>query len=204
MEGSQFVTDAELVGYINGSAQELYDVLVSSFQDYYISQSADFVLTSGVDSITLPANFYKLRGVDKQLSATDWQSISPFSFAERNDRAGLSQYSIRDSGIRYRVQGAAIKLTPATTCEGTYRFWYVPRMTLLALDADNFDGINGWDEYVIVDAAIKCLQKEESSTSTLEGQKKALLKRIEDMSKEVDVGSPEVIVPVVLGDWWMR
>lgn len=198
MTGSLFVSEAELGDYVNASAQELYDVLVASFQDYYLSVTANTTLTVGQDSITLPTDFYKLRGIDRLLDgSSEWQTLQPFSFAERNDRqgmVGLTSYVYTDSGIRYRIQSNTVKLTPADDCAGTYRVWYIPRMPLLVNDSDSFDGINGWEDYVVVDAAIKMLMKEESSTTGLERQKTALLKRIQDMSVQRDSGSPEVIV----------
>jgi len=199
MDGSQFVADAEFAQFVQDSAAELYDILVASFQDYYVSVTADTVVASGQDSITLPTDFYKLRGVDRNVGAR-WVSIDPFSFAERNDRVGSLAYD--DSGVRYRVQGGVAKLTPADQCQGTYRVWYIPLMPALTLDADIFDDQNRWSDYVVVDAAIKALQKEESSTTQLERQKAALLKRIEDMAKSRDAGGPEVIVPQGRGAWW--
>jgi hypothetical protein len=198
MNGSLFISEAELGDYVNASAQELYDVLVGAFQDYYLSLTSNTTLTSGQDTISLPADFYKLRGIDRLLDGgSEWQTVQPFSFAERNDRqgmVGLTSYTYQDSGIRYRLQGASIKLTPTDDCAGTYRVWYVPNMPALVADSDTFDGINGWEDYVVVDAAIKCLMKEESSTTGLERQKSALLKRIQDMSVQRDSGAPEVIV----------
>lgn len=200
MEGSEFVTDTELTTYINASIQELYDILVSSFQDYYLNESGITTLNSGQSTISLPADFYKLRGVDRQVDNSNWQTITPFSFTERNDRTNTATYVgyySNDSGIRYRLQGSQIRLTPQDNCAGNYRLWYIPKVTLLSSNSDSFDGINGWEEYVIVDCAIKCLQKEESDVSVLLSQKQALIQRIRGMANNRDSGAPEVIVPVM-------
>lgn len=58
------------------------------------------------------------------------------------------------------------------------------------------DGISGWLEYVITDAAIKMLQKEESDTSVFQFQKAALIKRIEAAAENRDAGSPATIADV--------
>ena len=58
------------------------------------------------------------------------------------------------------------------------------------------DGISGWLEYVITDAAIKMLQKEESDTSVLQLQKAALIKRVEAAGENRDAGSPATIADV--------
>jgi len=190
MEGSQFVTDTELTGYINSSASELYDLLVSRFADYYLSDTAVTVTTGS--SIPLPVNFYKLRGLDLDLGGGDYQTLRQFNFNERNkatDDLRVLQRGV--SQLRYRVQGNTISLTPADQATNRYRIWFVPLMPLLVANADSFDGVNGWEEYVVVDAAIKCLQKEESSTTDLERQKGALIKRIEAMAADRDAGEPQ-------------
>ena len=58
------------------------------------------------------------------------------------------------------------------------------------------DGVSGWLEYVITDAAIKALQKEESDTTTLQFQKQALIKRVESAAENRDAGSPATIADV--------
>jgi hypothetical protein len=63
----------------------------------------------------------------------------------------------------------------------------------LSLTTDTFDGINGWEEFVIVDAAIKCMIKQELGTQELEKQKKDLIRRIEAMAPNRDADAPACI-----------
>jgi hypothetical protein len=58
------------------------------------------------------------------------------------------------------------------------------------------DGVSGWLEYVITDAAIKALQKEESDVSVLMAQKMALIKRIEAAAENRDAGMPAQVADV--------
>lgn len=58
------------------------------------------------------------------------------------------------------------------------------------------DGISGWMEYVVCDAAIKMAQKEESDTSVLQLQKAALIKRIEAAAENRDAGNPATVADV--------
>jgi hypothetical protein len=58
------------------------------------------------------------------------------------------------------------------------------------------DGVSGWLEYVITDAAIKALQKEESDVSVLMAQKMALIKRIEAAGENRDAGMPAQVADV--------
>jgi hypothetical protein len=83
---STFISDAELTGYVNQSAYELYDLLVSKYGDNYWASSSN-ITTDGVnETYALPADFYKLLGVDLQTSGTTsgWLTLKSFTMAERN------------------------------------------------------------------------------------------------------------------------
>jgi len=58
------------------------------------------------------------------------------------------------------------------------------------------DGYSGWDEFVIVDAAIRCLVKEESDIGPLVGHKSSLVKRINGASNIRDAGEPTTVTDV--------
>ena len=59
-----------------------------------------------------------------------------------------------------------------------------------------FQTYSGWDEYVIVDAAIKMMQKEESDTSVLEREKAFQLKRVQRACNNRDAANPHTITDV--------
>ena len=66
-------------------------------------------------------------------------------------------------------------------------------------DSDTVNGVNGWEEYIVVDTAIKMLAKEESDTRYLERQRERLLQRIEVMAQNRDYDQPESITDVMSG-----
>jgi hypothetical protein len=204
MTDSLFVSDSELTTYINASAQELYDLLVSSYTDIYTIESASQTPTSEA-IITLPTDFYKLRGVDYRISTSEWVDVQQFSFQERNNNNSLAMGSFdRLTDVRYRLTGSKILLTPSEKAlNNTFKIWYIPKMVELSADSDTFDGVNGFEQYIVIDAAIKMLTKEESDASGLILQKKQLKERIETMSQNRDAANPEVILPSTKGyTWW--
>lgn len=200
MVNSNFVTDPELTSYINQSLFELYDLLIQKYGDDYFVANPYSITTNGIsDSYTLPSNFYKLLGVDLALgnSPDSYVSIKPFNFAERNRYAApnfQSFYGI--TNLRYRLRGNKIWFTPIAEANQTIRIWYVPRLDTLTADTDTTDGISGWTEYVIVDAAIKCMQKEESDVSVLAAQKLGLIQRIENAAENRDAALPKTVADV--------
>lgn len=199
MVNSLFVTEPELNGYINSSYQELYDLLVQKYGDnYYVATPYSFTTDGVNDTFPLPADFYKLLGVDLQLSGNSpngYITLRPFNFAERN-RYIIPNYTTPygTSNLRYRLLGNGLWLTPRASSGQTVRLWYVPRLTLPVNDADVIDGVSGWEEYIVVDAVIKCKLKEESDPSVELALKQELVKRIESAAENRDAGSPPTVV----------
>jgi hypothetical protein len=205
MVSSSFVADAEWNSYIANSYKELYDLLISAYgNDYSVATPATFQTDGTNDKYALPDGtlysaapaFYKLLGVDLQVQGGQiWQTLKPFNFAERNRYAPYGVQSLyRNTAIRYRLTGSNIWFTPLPQSGLTIQLWYIPEPTTLSADTDTFDGVSGWEEYVIIDAAIKALQKEESDVSVLMAQKQAMISRIQAMAENRDAGSPATVV----------
>lgn len=193
MENSTFISSTELLSYINASYAELYDILVGKFEDYYVTTSTH-TIASGANTITLPTDFYKLRGLDYKIDANNWITVGKFNFAHRNvinRSVARARVGIRE--VQYRLIGQDLVIEPEDNASGDYKLWYTPVYTPLSAESDTVDGVNGWEEYIVIDVAIKMLAKEESSTTHLEKEKDSMMKRIEVMSQNRDYDQPESI-----------
>lgn len=202
MENSTFVTDSELNNYINNSISELHDILIQAYDgDYYINEIT-FQTSSNQESYELstiiPADdFYKLRGVDAKLNNSEWFTLQPFSFNERNRRQNFGAWRyLGISNVRYRIVGSTIRFTPVPDDNIEVRMWYIPTAVELTADTDTLKDLNNFSEYIIVDAAIKMLQKEESDVSVLMAQKADLKRRIEEAANNRDAGMGESVSDV--------
>lgn len=204
MVNSSFIATGEWTTFINGSLYELYDVLIQKFgDDYYVTQST--ATTSGTTQfITLPADFYKLCGVDLQVSSPDWWvTLRPFEFAERNRFALRNYQSFYGlSNLRYHMQGGSLMLTPQPAAGQTLRIWYIPRLAPLVNDTDVADGVSGWLDYVVVDAARKALMKEESDVTALAMELASLRERIESAAENRDAGNPSTVADTASSNPW--
>lgn len=202
MVNSTFVSDSELNGYINKSYAELYDLLVRQYGEDYNVSSQTITTDSTNVNYALAADFYKLIGVDLLISGTigtqsaDYVTLVPYQFAERNRYSaavvGLVQPT---NNFRYKILGNNINFIKPDANRSVV-IYYHPRITPLSGDSDTVDGVNGWEEYIIVDAAIKCLAKEESDTSELQLEKQILEKRITEMAAQRDTGFSERVSDV--------
>jgi hypothetical protein len=179
-EKSKLVKDSELTSYINSSIAELYDLLCEAYGSEYYTVESIGLFTDGTNfSYALPADLYELKGVDMRVANQDWTTLQQFNFNERNRYGDTGRWTGIEN-IRYRLVGNNIRFNPLPDANTEYRLWYVPFPVQLINDTDTLDGLNSYQEYVIVDAAIKMMQKEESDVSVLMAQKMALQKRIVD------------------------
>jgi hypothetical protein len=210
---SGFVTTQEWNSYITQSAFELYDLLVVAYQDYYLAPPALFLTNGNDNSYALPDGirsflqpngnsfipkpFYKMNGVDVGLSNNNnaWFTLQKFNWNDRNNFVypQLNSTILGVFNMSYRVMGSNVEFIPVPSANQYVRLWYIPRMQQPLADNDILDGISGWTEYVIIDAAIKAMQKEESDCTVLGIQKGDIIKRIEDASANRDTGSADTV-----------
>lgn len=213
---SNFVTKQEWNSYINQASYELYDILITLYEDYYIATPAQFTVDGTTFLYPLPNGtltfqngvtptinfvapaFYKLMGVDLALTtATNaYVTLNKFNFINRNrfvyPNTASTIYGVFN--LQYRVIGSNIEFIPTPTAGQNIRLWYIPRLQELLQDTDiSTLGISGWMEYVIVKAAYYALTKEESDTSSFVMQLQALTERITTSAANRDAGQADTI-----------
>jgi hypothetical protein len=213
LEGATiFITTTEEIDAINESIAECYDVIRAAFgQDYYTSSST-FNTSGSTDTYTLPADFLALNGVDIQWSNSIILTARPFMNTERNRYKWYPGW-IYTQPVFYRLGGTlggtfpngSIRFIPAPSGTYSVTLWYVPTPTKLAAGGDTFDGIAGWEEYVVLDVAIKGATKDGDwdLVNALKADKMAMKARIEAMAGMRDQGQPDRVQDVSLNDGWV-
>jgi len=212
---SPFVTTPEWNNFINIAMFELYDLLVTVYEDLYVATPVQFVVDGStflfplpngsntfLNALTLqsftPRPFYKLLGVDLALQNVNngYVTINKFNFIDRNrfvyPNTASTIYGVFN--LQYRVMGNNLEFIPTPSANQAIRIWYIPRLIELLQDTDTTDtGISGWLRYVIVRAAKYALDKEESDTSKLDQELMFLKARIEETASNRDAGQPDKI-----------
>lgn len=178
IENDDHIGSDELDLYINQSLTYLTDVVVRSNEDYMVSVR-DYALVASSSSYAQPTDFYKPLRLDLD-DGNGMRMIRPF---QRDDKPALDRSSAYSPWFDtcYRMQGSSIVLSPPPTTGGTLRLTYVPTLATLTGSNDVFDGVNGWEELVVVDAAIKCVQKQDRDVSVLFSQRTLLENRVKTM-----------------------
>lgn len=214
---SNFVTTAEWNSFIKLAQYELYDLLITLYEDYYLATPVQFTVNgtqsqyplpdgntdfaSGLDpntTIVKAPAFYKLLGVDLAIQSASNANvtINKFNFIDRNrfvyPNTASTIYGVFN--MQYRVMGNNIQFIPTPSSNQNIKLWYIPRLTELLKDTDmTTTSISGWIRYVIVRAAKYALDKEESSTAHLDAELVWLKQRIEESASNRDAGQTDTI-----------
>ena len=205
------ISTSEWTSYVNGSVQELYGLLTSTYEDYNVKSYA-FTLAGGQQSGnslnvgpgTAVPDFFQPRAFWLQIggSPTPFVTIPRLeSFQERNLFVFPTIVPVYGAiPSRWNILGNQIEVLPPTVGSASYVLWYVPTMPTLVNQGDTIDAqwltINGWQEYVVLDVAVKALCKEESfeAAQVFLSQKQALGARILREAMPRDISQPKSIV----------
>lgn len=209
---SEYLTMDEWNSNINQSMYELRDIIVTKFGDDYFLAPPLVIPLTGLTMYPLPdgSNYsnapalFKLNGVDANISGAapgpnaGWVPLARANWSDRDkyttwpNQAGALNNIYQMS---YRVMGDNLFVFPVNTNQ-LIQLWYVPVMTQLLLDSDMLAfSLSGWSEYIIVDAAMKAMIKEESleKWQALNASRQILIERIETTAANRDVGQANTV-----------
>lgn len=102
----------------------------------------------------------------------------------------VSGTGIQDNTVISSIASTSVVLSQnalATSVSATLSYW---------TDSTLLEGIAGWEEVVIIEAAIKALTKQESDYTGLADQYNELMKRIEGMGESRDIGQAQHVTDV--------
>jgi len=133
---ADYVTDPTWLGWLNDGVKELHRFVTNKFKATFFRQY-DFTLAAGQSQVTLPSNFWRLKGLDINAGTPRRRAVLPFNFGERNR---IRTDYLRDFGPItfdpdrfYNVIGSSLlKIQPEETAAGAYRLYYVPKPKPLA------------------------------------------------------------------------
>ena len=217
---SQFVVNSEWNYMIRMAMYELYDILMTSYEDYFASSYVTIQTNGSTANYPLPdgatnylggsyngtsgapaAAFYKLAGMDLNVNTSALTpsrvSLMRFDFIKRNQyvypNSTSTIYGVYN--MRYRIMGNNINIIPTPAGNQTLIAWYSSRLPQMLSDTDlSTIGTSGWLRYVIVRAAKYALDKEEGTdTSKLDQEIVFLKQRIEQASSNRDAGIADTI-----------
>lgn len=127
------------------------------------------------------------------VTCTDTSNLSTGMSVQAPGSLSLFPAGTTISSITANTSFVVSNAATATSSNTLVRAW---------IDSTTIDGVSGWEEYVIVDAALKAMGKEESDVSLLAQQKMAMVKRLQDMAANRDAANPSTVADVQWSDFW--
>ncbi len=192
-QADRFVTDDELDSHINRGYKELYSHLVR--HGMHRAETTYTIETDGSSGYELPSDFYAVLTV--HYVDNDDNAIM---LARHDQRTRPRSNMGGVPAATYRVVGIDMVFDPIPDT-GDYEVRYVPIPHELVEDEDTMDSVFGWEEYVILYAASKLLQKEGSfqSAAALRSDARELLMRIQDDAQAVEMSEGTTVQRVRTG-----
>lgn len=141
--------------------------------------------------------------------AQDWVPLWPFELSELADL--LNRTDGRADTARYRLRGTRpsvgeiapvvtptrkIEIRPTPRVAFTLRLDYLPTTLLDTSDTAPIEGLDGFEEIPVLEAAIYLLQEEESDTTALTTWLARELQRLDEATPQQDRNRPERVVDV--------
>lgn len=168
-----FITDDELISEANTSFAEWWDLIrATTFSGTLCRKRFPFVTTASVQSnppvappvgsyYPLPADFLHLISVDINVGANLVISAESLPEEKRNvfrfyPTGAWTAYD----PVYYRLDAGNIVLYPAPTGAFNVQLNYCPTAPRLERPQDAFDSVNSWEEWIVLDLAIKMLIKD--------------------------------------------
>lgn len=140
------------------------------------------------------ADFYQLRGLDVQINGSLWAPLKPYVWKDRDTfQAAVLYVGIAGPYYRYRLQANNIILQPTPNASSLIQFSYTPAYQQLVNMTDTLDSLNGWEEWIVLQAARMCLINEESDSTQVERQLAEQEARITKLAAARNTGEPKFV-----------
>lgn len=229
MVGTTFVTDSEIVGFLNEGITDIHDLLISTLGEQYYTISQEMTVPAGSRQATwyqgasgqtyyygysyYGYSYYELGGYYYNIpwriwgisflttSGSDEIELPLERFETGNNRVIRTQKDWDTTPPRYNWRQWGIEFDTATDKDQIIIVNYTPRPPVLSLTpgANITDSLptylDNYDDYIVIYAAICCLNKQESDTTVLQNMlsnKKHMLEQNtgpKDMGRALTLGN---------------
>lgn len=183
---SRIFTDAVLTVFVNEAIGEYRDLLDERWEGYH-DKTGTVSTVANTATVAVPADFLKARAVDR-LDDGRYMPLTKIQI-----RQTYAYEGVRDKPLAYMQVGANLELFPTPNAVYTLRLRYVPAMTALSADVDTIDVPNGWEDFIIHTALLKCDEREEKPTGERLAAIERARQRIIRAAEDRNVAEPDYV-----------
>lgn len=197
MENTSFVTDTEIVRYINLAYQWAYMKLGESYEDWNLT-AYHFATTAGTREYSVPSDFIRLR---KLMYVRDYGTSSEREYPLKRNNWSSTDSTPSYSSVpnRFMLRGSKIRLYPNVNGVHDYYLYYLAAPATLTAASTSVEMQFGMDRFIAYDAALRCLIKEKSDTSEVMAERNNAFNDLLSSIDNRDSSEPMTIQEVEYG-----
>lgn len=162
---------ATLNRFINQSIQRFREKLSAEGAQHYLTNASGTLAAGAVSpfpfgvidlSLANPS-VVRVYGLDITLTSGVQTALSHTPFQSRTDWGGPIVTGEPRAWSNFNTRKLAIM--PAPSQSYPYNAWYLPALADLALDADTWDGVAGWEEFIVWDVVARLIVRDQYMTA---------------------------------------
>jgi hypothetical protein len=186
--------DTLLTRLINQSIQRFRERLTADGIQHYLVNTTG-LLTAGVTS-PYPFNVLDLSAAAPNIVRTYSMDIDiggrlkTLAHVQFEERSRWSGSQITGEPVAWcHIQTTTIAVMPAPTYAYSYAVWYLPKLADLTTGASTFDGVAGWEDYIVWDVVSRLVVRDQypQAFQMVEQTKQELWRDILRSSRKVTV-----------------
>lgn len=202
------ITDAYLLTLIDRSYNKLYRLMATQYESFFDTEDTSKSLIVGQRDYALASDLLHLKGVDIVIGG-ERTPMRTYSFGERNERSNDPRvyrvgYDRQRTQYRYRTQANNLRIDPLPDSTEQLVMTYVPRPARITSSGQTFDVFAGFDDFIIYDAAMFVLQRQERDANAVMAARQEALQAVIAAASPRDVGDPTQVRDAYFGSNRLR
>lgn len=171
------LTDGDVLRVLELKLAEFHEMLTSATATDFMSTEAEVAIIDGAGD--LPDDFFRLNAAWIEWSADRHESLT--NLANQQDATLFQGFNWTDGEPKaFRVVGNELRVYPPAATAAV-QIAYVPAFLATATE---YDGVNGWEKYVTMGAAIELMAIENRTNPTLANEYAKQEERVRSMVEE--------------------
>jgi hypothetical protein len=168
-ENDAHITDAYLLTLIDRSYNKLYRTIATQYESFFDTEDSSKSLIVGQRTYALASDLMHLKAVDI-VRGSERIPLRRFSLPQRESFSRDPRYvpfsgDRQRTNYRYKAEANNLRIDPLPDTTEQLIMTYVPRPTRITNSSTTFDVIAGFDDFIIYDASIQVLTRQERDAS---------------------------------------
>lgn len=200
---STFRTDEQILRYINESIYSLTGRLLAKYGQDYLHDDDTINTVAGTANYDLPDNCFQVKFFRVTLNNNARVNIPRATTDYLDVDTEDNGWNFLGTRPHHRIQGNKVRFEPTPQAVHAVKVYYYPTLPCeddggdpiaeLTDEDDKFNGHWGWEQWVVLDAAIKLKNLQEESTTDLIKEKAERWAEIEELADNRITSEPESI-----------